>query len=157
MAKKYVVILTESQRETLKQLITAGKAPARKLTRARVLLKADQSPKGPAWTDEKIAEAVEVSRPTIERTRKQFSQKGLEAALDRRLPRVRKERKLDGRQEAQLVTLVCSTPPKGRAKWTLRLLADKMVELEYADSLSYSTVRRTLKKTSLNPGARSSG
>lgn len=148
MKKKYPVILNESEREQLKSLIAAGTAPARKLTHARILLKADQSPEGPGWVDEAIAEAVETSQPTVSRVRKQYFEEGLEAALNRRAPNREYHRKLDGEQEAHLVALACSEPPEGRARWSLRLLADRLVELEVVDEeISYQTVRRTLKKT----------
>jgi homeodomain-containing protein len=125
MKKKYPVILTEAQREHLKSLIAAGTAPARKLTHARILLKADQSPEGPGWFEE-----------------------GLEAALNRRPPNREYHRKLSGEQEARLIALACSEPPEGQARWSLRLLADKLVELGVVDEeVSYQTVRRTLKKT----------
>lgn len=152
MSKKYTITLTETERNELKQMISAGKGRARRLAHARILLKADQGPQGPGLADGAIAEAVGVSRPTIERVRKQFVEEGLEAALNRRLPRSPHRRKLDGRQEAHLIALACSEPPTGRARWTLRLLADKMVELESVDSLSYGTVRRVLKKTNLSLG-----
>lgn len=157
MSKKYIVTLTKPEREQLKNLIAAGKGPARQLAHARILLKADQGADGPAWFDDTIAQAVEMSVPTVQRVRQRFVAEGLDAALARRHPRRKYWRKLDGHQEAQLVALTCSTPPEGQAQWSLRLLADKMVELEYVDDLSYQTVRRVLKKTSLNPGARSSG
>lgn len=147
MKKKYPVILSETERDDLKRLIAAGTAPARKLTHARILLKADQSPEGPGWVDDMVAEAVEVSQPTVSRVRKQYVEEGLEAALNRRAPNREYHRKLDGKQEARLVGLACSEPPEGQARWSLRLLADKMVELEVVDDLSYQTVRRTLKKT----------
>jgi transposase len=147
MKKKYPVILTQTERVHLKSLIAAGTAPARKLTHARILLKADQSPEGPAWVDDAVAEAVEVSQPTVCRVRKQYFEEGLEAALNRRSPNREYHRKLDGEQEARLVALACSEPPEGQARWSLRLLADRMVELEVVDDLSYQTVRRTLKKT----------
>jgi DNA-binding transcriptional ArsR family regulator len=147
MKKKYPVILSETERDELKGLIAAGTAPARKLTHARILLKADQSPEGPGWVDEMVAEAVEVSQPTVSRVRKQYVEEGLEAALNRRPPNREYHRKLDGQQEARLVALACSEPPEGQARWSLRLLADRMVELEVVDDLSYQTVRRTLKKT----------
>ncbi len=149
MKKKYPVILTETERDELKRLIVAGTAPARKLTHARVLLKADQCPEGPGWADERIAEAVEVSQPTISRIRKQYVEEGLKAALNRRAPRREYHRKLDGEQEARLIALACSAPPEGYARWSLRLLADKVVELEIAEEVSYQTVGRILKKTSL--------
>lgn len=145
--RKYAVTLAEHERETLHQLIGAGTAPARKLAHARILLKADQSPAGPAWTDEAIAEAVEVSQPTVARVRKHYVQDGLEPALNRRPPRREYWRKLDGAQEAHLIALACSDPPAGAVRWTLRLLADRMVELEIVDDVSHQTVRRTLKKT----------
>ncbi len=147
MKKKYPVILTEAEREHLKSLIAAGTAPARKLTHARILLKADQGPEGPGWVDEKVAEAVETSQPTVARVRKQYFEEGLEAALNRRPPNRVYQRKLDGEQEARLIALACSEPPEGQARWSLRLLADKLVELEVVEEVSYQTVRRTLKKT----------
>jgi len=148
MKKKYPVILTEAQREHLKSLIAAGTAPARKLTHARILLKADQSPEGPGWVDEAIAEAVETSQPTVSRVRKRYFEEGLEAALNRRPPNREYRRKLDGEQEARLIALACSEPPEGQARWSLRLLADKLVELEVVEEeVSYQTVRRILKKT----------
>jgi transposase len=148
MKKKYPVILNDTERDELKRLIAAGTAPARKLTHARVLLKADQGPEGPGWVDDAVAEAVEVSQPTVCRVRKQYVEEGLEAALNRRPPNREYHRKLDGKQEARLVALACSEPPEGRARWSLRLLADKLVELEIVEEeVSYQTVRRTLKKT----------
>jgi hypothetical protein len=148
MKKKYPVILTEAEREHLKSLIAAGTAPARKLTHARILLKADQSPEGPGWVDEAIADAVETSQPTVARVRKQYFEEDLQAALNRRAPNREYQRKLDGEQEARLVALACSEPPEGQARWSLRLLADKLVELEIVEEeVSYQTVRRTLKKT----------
>ena len=148
MKKKYTVTLTPTERDELKQLIAAGTAPARKLTHARILLKADQSRGGPGWVDEAIAEAVEVSQPTNSRVRKQYVEEGLEAALNRRSPNREYHRKLDGEAEARLIALACSQPPQGQTRWSLRLLADKLVELEIVDSVSYQTVGRTLKKTS---------
>ena len=148
MKKKYPVILSDTERDKLKSLIAAGTASARKLTHARILLKADQSPEGPGWVDDDaVAEAVEVSQPTVSRVRKQYFEEGLEAALNRRPPNREYHRKLDGEQEARLVALACSEPPEGQARWSLRLLADRMVELEVVEDLSYQTVRRTLKKT----------
>jgi transposase len=147
MKKKYPVILSQTERDDLKMLIASGTAPARKLTHARILLKADQSQEGPAWVDEEVADAVETSQPTVSRVRKQYVEEGLQAALNRRPPNREYRRKLDGEQEARLVALACSEPPEGQARWSLRLLADKMVELEVVDDLSYQTVRRTLKKT----------
>ena len=111
-------------------------------------MKADQGPAGPGWTDEAIAEAVEVSQPTVARIREQYVTEGLEAALNRRAPTRAYVRKLDGAQEARLIAVACGQPPEGAERWTLRLLADKLVELEIVDDVSYQTVRRVLKKTS---------
>jgi transposase len=152
MRKRYVVTLTDAEREYLQGLLAAGTAPARQLTHARILLKADQSPGGPGWVDAAIVEAVEVSQPTISRVRQQFMEEGLEAALNRRAPRRVYERKLDGEQEAQLIALTCGEPPLGQARWTMRLLAAKLVELELVEAISYQTVRRTLKKMNSSPG-----
>ena len=147
--KKYNVTLTAEERQHLHDLIAAGKAAAQKLAHARILLKADAADGGPAWPDDRIAEALEVSIATVERVRQRFVEQGLEAALVRK-PQERppRERKLDGRAEARLIALACSTPPDGRAAWTMQLLADKLVELEVVDSISDETVRRALKKTS---------
>jgi hypothetical protein len=147
MHQKYVVKLIEAERTQLQQLIAAGTAPARKLAHARVLLKADKGPDGPGWADARIVEAVDISQPTIARIRQQFVEAGLEAALNRRAPRRVYTRKLDGEQEARLIALNCSKPPAGQARWSLRLLADKLVELEIVEAISHQTVRRTLKKT----------
>jgi len=157
MEQKYVVTLTESERRDLERLLAAGTVPARKVMHARILLKADRGPNGPAWVDEAIAEAVEVSQPTVSRVRKQYVEQGLEAALNRRAPRREYRRKLDGEQEAQLIALACGSPPEGYERWSLRLLADRMVELEHSEPLSYQTVRRVLKKTNSSPGCASSG
>jgi transposase len=147
MKKKYIVTLMEEERRRLQELLSRGKAAARKLMHARILLKADAAAGGPDWNDERIAEAMEVGRATVERVRKEFVEEGFEAALERRKPRRVYERKLDGDGEAHLVALACQEPPEGRSRWTLRLLADRMVQLEYVDQISYQTVRRTLKKT----------
>jgi hypothetical protein len=152
MHQKYVVLLTEGDRDQLRQLLAAGTAPARKLAHARVLLKADKGPGGPGWVDAAIADAVEISQPTISRIRQQFVEAGLEAALDRRAPRRVYLRKLDGEQEARLIALTCGEPPAGQARWTLRLLAEKLVELEIVAAVSHQTVRRVLKKTNSSPG-----
>lgn len=157
MRKRYVVVLTEGERAYLQGLIAAGTAPARKLLHARVLLKADQGPDGPGWVDTAIAEAVEVSQPTVFRIRRQCVDEGVEAALNRRPPTREYQRKLDGVQEAHLVALACGAPPAGEARWSLRLLADKLVELELVDTVSYQTVRRVLKKTNSSPGGSGSG
>jgi transposase len=145
---KYKVTLTAEERLELEGLIAAGKAAAKKLMHARILLKADAAAGGPAWPDGRIAEAVEVSAATIGRVRQRFVEEGLEAALVRKKQdRPSRERKLDGRAEARLIALACSEPPDGRAAWTLQLLADRLVELKVVDSVCDETVRRVLKKT----------
>ena len=145
--KKYRVTLTADERHHLTTLIAAGKAAAQKLAHARILLKADAADGGPAWPDDRIAEALEVSRATVERVRQRFVEQGLEAALVRKKQaRPRRQRALDGRAEAKLIALACSRPPDGRKAWTMRLLADKLVELEVVPSVSDETVRRSLKK-----------
>lgn len=151
-SKRYVVELTNRERKLLKKLISTGKAAAYKQRHARILLLADEkSPREP-MTDEQIARAVSCGVATVERLRKRFVQEGLDASLTRRKSRRCYENKLDGEQEAHLIALACGDPPDGYQRWSLRLLADRMVELDYVDSLSYQTVRRTLKKTSLNLG-----
>jgi hypothetical protein len=152
MNKKYRVTLTDDERTSLHDLISAGTAPARTLTHARILLKADQAPAGPAWPDQAIADARDVSLPTIGRVRERLVEYGLDAALQRHSPSVQRQRRLDGAQEAHLIALTCSAPPEGQQRWSLRLLADKMVELEYVDTVSHETVRQILKKTSSSRG-----
>ena len=148
MHKHYMVTLTIAERDSLKRLLAAGTASARKLMHARILLKADQGPQGPGWVDQAIADAVEISQPTVSRVRKQYVEQGLEAALNRRPPTREYTRKLDGTQEAHLIALACAKPPTGQARWSLRLLADQLVELEIVEeAVSYQTVRRILKKT----------
>jgi transposase len=149
MNKKYRVRLTDEERKHLEKLVRKGKAHARKLLYARILLKADED--GPAWTDERIAEAFEVSVATVARERRRYCEEGLEVALLPKKPGRPRRRVLDGRAEAHLIALACSNPPEGREHWPLRLLADRMVELGYVESLSYETVRRTLKKTLSSP------
>jgi transposase len=151
--KKYKVTLAADERNSLQDLIAAGKASAQRLAHARILLKADAGPDGPAWADARIAEAVEVNVTTIERVRQRFVEQGFEAALVRKKQdRPSRERKLDGQGEARLVALACSDPPQGRARWTLRLLADQLVELEVVATISTETVRQVLKKTNSSRG-----
>lgn len=152
MRPKRIVRLTPDERAQLTQLISCGQAPARKLTHARILLKADGGSGGPGWDDAAIAEAFNVGTVTVWRVRKRYLEEGLEAALTHRHPKNHRPCRLDGDQEAHLIALACSEPPQGRKRWTLRLLASRMVELEYADRLSYETVRGTLKKTRLSHG-----
>ncbi len=151
--KKYIVRLSNLERETLKKVITSGRGPARMFARARILLKADQSDDGPMWSDERISEALDVTVQTIERVRKQLVEEGFDAVLSRREYKQKISRKkIDGDVEARLVALSCSDPPEGRARWTLRLLADKVVELGYVENISHEAIRQTLKKTNLNRG-----
>ena len=147
MNKKYRVTLTPAERAELEGLLARGKADVRRLRHAQILLKTDQAEGGPAWPDTRIAEALEVGTTSVERVRQRFVEEGLAAALSpyRGGKRIY-ERKLDGEQEAHLVALACSAPPQGRGRWTLRLLARRMVELAHVDALSYETVRQTLKK-----------
>jgi len=147
MKKKYIVTLTAEERQGLQEMISRGKAAARKLMHARMLLKADASEDGPAWEDQAIAEGLEVGRATVERVRRQFVEEGFAAALERRQPRREYRRRLDGEGEAHLIALACSQPPEGCARWSLRLLAARMMVLEYVEQLSEDTVGRTLKKT----------
>jgi transposase len=148
MAKLYRVTLTPPERQNLRQMISQGKGDARKLAHARILLQADESDRGPRRTDQQIAQALETTPRTVERVRERFVEQGLEAALVPARSKRIYTRKLDGKQEAKLIALACSEPPAGKKRWTLRLLADQMVELEVVDELSYETVRQTLKKTS---------
>ena len=152
MSKKYVVELTAEERRTLRELVSSGKAKARKLTHARVLLKADSSPRGPAWPDRKISEALDIGIATVERVRRRLVEEGFDAALNSRKPDREYKRCLDGDGEAHLIALACSETPQGYRRWTLQLLADRMVQLGYVDTISYETVRRTLKKTNLSLG-----
>ena len=139
--KTYRLKLTEAERADLERLLSRGKAAARTLTHARILLKADEGVAGPRWTDDAIAEALDINRSTVERVRVRCVEEGVDSAL-----RPRPSRQL------RLVALACSKPPKGRGRWSMRLLADKLVELEIVDAISYETVRRTLKKTTSSRG-----
>jgi transposase len=152
MPKTHHVTLTKEQREHLLALITTGTAAAYMLTHARILLKADEGEDGPAWADEAIADALETSIPTIERLRARFAKEGLSVALRRRPASRPRARKLDGTGEAHLIAISCSQPPAGQEHWSLRLLADRLVELQHVDTISHETVRRTLKKTNSSPG-----
>lgn len=149
--KQFNVCLTQEQRRLLLERIGRGECSAREQTRARVLLKADEGPHGPAWTDRRIAEALEVSRAGVAGIRRRFADRGLLGCLERKAPEREYERTLDGKQEAELIRLACSKAPEGHSQWSLRLLADKMVELGVVDSLSHETVRQRLKKTDSSP------
>ncbi len=151
-SKHYRVILDQCQRDYLINLISSGIESARKLTRARILLKADEGDFGPAYDDKQIKETIEVSIPTIERTRKNFVVEGFTAALTPKKRTDTPSQKFDGEKEAHLIALVCSEPPEGCSRWALRLLAEKMVELEHFSSISHEAIRRVLKKTNSDLG-----
>jgi len=156
--KKYVVRLGDDERERLNTLIKKGKAPARQLLKARILLKADASEVGEAWSDSRIAEALDTSIDTIARTRQLLVEEGLDAALIRKhSPKSARKRIFDGAAEAKLIALVCSPPPKGRKRWTLTLLETAVVELNIVDRASDNTIGRTLKKTRSSLTSRSNG
>lgn len=156
--KKYVVRLSAEEREQLETLIRKGKSPAQRLLKARILLKADISEAGEGWSDSRIIRALETSPSMVYRVRQQLVEEGLEAVLSRKqratpaIPRI-----FDGEKEARLIALACSKPPRGRARWTLRLLENKVVELEIVDRASDSTIGRVLKKTFSSPTAASNG
>ncbi len=152
MRKRHTVRLSEGERAGLRTLIGQGTGPARALTHARILLKASQGEAGPGWSDAAIAAALEVSPATVARVRMRYAAEGLDAAVYRKAPRREYPRRLDGEQEARLVTLACSAPPEGRKRWTLRLLADRLVALEVVESVSYETVRQALKQTASSRG-----
>lgn len=147
MAYPYRVILSENQRAELRTLVSAGVAPARMLTRARILLKADHGDGGPGWSDAAIAGALDINPSTVLRVRRQFATEGLATTLARKRPDRVYERTLDGDQEARLIALACSATPEGAARWSLRLLADELVRLEVVETISHETIRQTLKKT----------
>jgi hypothetical protein len=149
---KYAVYLTEAERAQLRTLIGRGEAPARRLTHARILLKANQGEGGPGWSDAAIAGALELHPDTVARVRRAYVGAGLEAALARKAPERVYARALDGAAEAHLVAVACSPPPAGRERWTLRLLADELVRLEVVEGISHETVRRTLQQTTSSRG-----
>jgi hypothetical protein len=149
MNTKYLVVLSAEQRQHLEKITSSGKVPARQMKRAQILLKSDMQVN---WPYERIMEAFDVSAVTIAAVRRAFVEQGLEATLQRKKADREYEHALDGEGEAHLIALTCSEPPAGRAKWSLRLLQDRFVKLGYADSISYETIRRVLKKTNLNPG-----
>jgi len=155
--KLYVVELTEQERDYLKGLVSKGKVAAYKRRHAQILLKADAAPGGPARSDGQIVEALDVSRATVERVRTRCVQEGLEAAVNRKRQKNRRAKRIDGDAEAHLIALACSRPPEGRVRWTLKLLADRLIELELVETVSRETVRRTLKKTRSNPGSSGNG
>jgi transposase len=155
-ASKVVIRLTDEQRQALRALVRTGSHAAHTRTRAQSLLRADAD--GPdAWPDERVAEALGVCRMTVSRVRHQFAAEGLDATLHRKRPTGRQYRKLDGKQEAQLIALACSPAPEGQARWTMKLLAERLVELEVVESIDPATVWRTLKKTASSRGSSSRG
>ena len=151
-AKKYRVRLSEEEREELKGLVTRGRAAAYKQTHARILLLCDESQGKGAMRDEDIARSLQIGMATVGRVRQRCVEEGVEAALGRKEQLKRREKRLDGAGEAQLIALACGEPPEGRASWTLKLLADRLVEREIVERISAETVRQTLKKTNSSPG-----
>lgn len=149
MNTKYIIELTDEQRQYLEKLTSSGTCSARQMKRAHILLKSDQSI---AWSYEQIAEAFDVSDVTIAKVRKAFVEQGMEVTLQRKKPDREYEHSLDGEGEAHLIALVCSEPPAGRDRWSLRLLRDRFVKLGYVESVSHETIRRTLKKTNSSRG-----
>ena len=152
-----MVRLTDEERTEREDLIRTGKRAASVLIHARILLKTDAGANGPGWDDDRITEALECGVSTVYRVRQAFVEEGLTAALFRKKPTGRQYRKLDGTQEAHLIALACGAPPEGRTSWTLRLLADRWVELEVIDAISPECVRMTLKKTNSSRGCANSG
>lgn len=152
MYQKYLTKLTAEERQQLEELLSSGMIPARTLKHAQVLLKSDSSPEGANWSYQRICEAFDVAPLTVMHIRKRYSEAGLAAALHRKKPERAYDHCLDGEAEAHLVALVCSEPPQGKGRWTLRLLQKRMVELTYADTVSHETIRTTLKKMSLSLG-----
>ena len=150
--KKYIVTLEREERAQLLEIVRKKTVAARTRTHAHVLLQADSGLDGPGWTDGAISEAFAVHPLTVANIRRRCVEQGVEAALQRRAPRRQYLRKLDGAQEAHLIALACSDPPQGQSRWTLRLLADKLVELAVVESLCHETVRQTLKKTPSSRG-----
>ena len=149
MAKKYTVTLTKQEREELSQIISKGKHRSQTYRSAYILLNKDEGDHSEGLvTNEEVAKVLKISMRTIDRVKRRFVEEGFEVCLSRKPTSRVYERKIDGEREAKLISIACSEPPQGMAKWSLRLLADKMVELEYVESLSYETVRRVLKKTS---------
>jgi transposase len=145
--KKYIVDLTDSERTELEQLTKKGKIAAYKMNHARILLLADINQQEGGWTDLKISEALNLGQATIERVRQRFVESGIESALSRKKQPNRRVKILDGEKEAYLISIACSETPMGKAKWTLQMLADKMIELQYVEKISRETIRKTLKKT----------
>lgn len=158
MTQKYIVRLSSDERKILFQLLNEAKSSKEKQNRARILLKADCGEEGENWKDPQIAEAFYVSVKTVERVRKSLVEEGFEDTINRKsLPQGNRERIIKGEEEAYLIALTCSEPPEGHVNWTLRLLADKMIECKYVESVSTNTIGRALKKTNLNLGKKKNG
>jgi transposase len=156
-AKRYLISLSDEERQTLEQLTTKGKASARKINHARILLKANLNQEDRGWSDQAISQALNISTRTIERVRQRFVEEGLDSALIPRPKTSLKLRKIDGEIEAHLVAIACSQAPTGYSRWTLRLLADQMVVMGYVENISHESVRQVLKKTKLSLGYRNLG
>lgn len=156
MVKRYIVVLSDEERQRLETFIRTGRRGARQINHARILLKADINQPHGGYRDTQIQEALDVSIRTIERVRQRFVEEGVDSSINHR-PGAGRKRKITGEEEAHLIALRCRKPPVGHARWTLRLLADQMVELGYIDQISHETVRQTLKKMNFNPGVRNAG
>lgn len=156
-SKKYIVDLTPWEKSYLEKITNKGKTAAYKMNHARILLKADINQEGGGWTDSKISEALNIGHATIERVRKRFVEEGLESALNRREQKNRRSPIIDGEKEAYLISLACSKTAVGKSRWTLQMLADKMVELKVVEQVSIETIRQTLKKTNSNLGSMNPG
>lgn len=157
MPSKFRVVLSAEERAALIERTTSGSAPARTITRARILLKADESTDGAAWTDRQIADALDIGVATVGRVRKRYAERGAVGATEHKRPAREYDRIFDGATEARLIQVACSEPPEGRNAWSMRLLADRMVELGHVEAVSHETVRRALKKTRSSPGSVGSG
>jgi transposase len=151
-AKRYIVSLSEEERQSLEKLTKNGKAAAAKINHAHILMKADVNQSEGSWKDQAISNVFNISVRTIERVRQRFVEEGLENALVPRPRHTLRLKKLDGETEAHLIAIACSSPPEGRCRWTLRLLADQIVSLGYVESISHESVRQVLKKTNLSHG-----
>lgn len=152
MNQKYIVKLTETERSQLKELISRGETSAREIRRAYILLKSDSSAGGPSWDYKAICDAYEVSSLTVYNVRKNYTEGGLKRAIRHKKPDREYKTVLDGEAEAHLIAMVCGQPPEGYKQWSLRLIRDRFVELDYVDTISHETIRTTLKKMNLSPG-----
>ncbi len=151
-AKIYRVTLSDEEREELTAMVKKGKGAARRMTRARILLLADENRDDGGWKDADIAQALSIHQRTVERIRETCVMQGIAAAFNHKRPQKKKEKLLDGAAEARLIQLACSEAPDGHERWSMQMLADKLIELEVVETISRETVRLTLKKTTLSPG-----